>query len=775
MNSVVDGMFAELHAMRSQRPPDLPNDEAPATANREGLQEINKRDDETTATAPVVKVLRDPEVLTVSIVESVDAGSKINAQPFTWDEFSAWLREPKEQPRKDRCALLKLATFGDRRSAKGSLRYDANVVEVFGIEGDYDGEQVSPAEAAERLTAAGVRALIYTSPSHRPEAPRWRVLAPLSQSCAPAERARFVDLLNGALGGILATESWTLSQVFYLGRVVGSPYEFHSIGGACVDDLDMVLEPIGKPRTAPPAPAVVQPARAWAAGELEAAVAAVRDSAAQDAKFQKLFAGDTEGYGSQSEADLAFLNLAAMHGARDQDVLDGLMRESALMRDKWEREDYRERTLGLALNARSVEPAADEDFEVIETPKAIVAVPDDRPPLKFKQVKGQILPVIENIATALRSPDWCGFDLAFDTFRDEVMIAPRGTAEWRALSDEGTTQIMEAFGRARFRPIARETMRNTLSMVAKEHTFDSAILWLNGLTWDGKLRVERFLTDYCHAEDSAYTRAVSLYLWTALAGRILEPGCKADSVPILVGPQGAKKTTAAREFVVDEDHFTTINLAERDETLSRRIRGRLVGEISELRGLGTRDLEAVKAFISATHEEWIPKFREFRTSFARRLVFVGTTNSQEFLSDETGNRRWLPVRVEHIDIEAIRRDRLQLWAEGAAQWTAAGVAWQGVEQLAPAEHSQYMISDSWDTLLDRWLDLGHIDDLGGTGPPRRGTPFTMAEVMQEALNLSTTQMTRANEMRVAKLLKLKGMVVTVVREGSRTKRVWVQA
>src|SRR5205085_10983459 len=105
-------------------------------------------------------------------------------------------------------------------------------------------------------------------PSHRPEAPRCRVLAPLSKPCTPAERAHHVDLLNGALGGILATESWTLSQVFYFGRVAGSPYEFHSIEGLCIDELEQVIESIGKPRTAPPASAVVSAAREWAAGEL---------------------------------------------------------------------------------------------------------------------------------------------------------------------------------------------------------------------------------------------------------------------------------------------------------------------------------------------------------------------------------------------------------------------------------------------------------------------------------------------------------------------------
>ncbi len=84
------------------------------------------------------------------------------------------------------------------------------------------------------------------------------------------------------------------------------------------------------------------------------------------------------------------------------------------------------------------------------------------------------------------------------------------------------------------------------------------------------------------------------------------------------------------------------------------MRGRLVAEIGELRGLNTKELESIKAFVTRTHENWIPKYREFATQFPRRLVFVGTTNEDEFLADKTGNRRWLPVEVSKVDVKAIK-------------------------------------------------------------------------------------------------------------------------
>jgi RecA-family ATPase len=114
---------------------------------------------------------------------------------------------------------LKLARFGSLTTAKGSLRHDANVLAITGIEADYDGETMSVDEAVERLTKAGVEALVYTSPSHQPDQPRWRVLAPTSEPLAPAQRTQMLARLNGALGGVIDDESFTLSQSYYYGHL----------------------------------------------------------------------------------------------------------------------------------------------------------------------------------------------------------------------------------------------------------------------------------------------------------------------------------------------------------------------------------------------------------------------------------------------------------------------------------------------------------------------------------------------------------------------------
>lgn len=154
--------------------------------------------------------------------------------------------------RKDRLPWLKLAAFGDRPSRKGSLRHNANVIAIDGVEGDHDAGTLTPAEAAERLRAAGLAALIHTSPSHTPKSPRWRVLAPLSRSMSPEHRERLVARLQGVLGGALQPESFALSQSFYYGGVDGGAVpETILIDGAGLDTLDGLdsgaLDKRGKP------------------------------------------------------------------------------------------------------------------------------------------------------------------------------------------------------------------------------------------------------------------------------------------------------------------------------------------------------------------------------------------------------------------------------------------------------------------------------------------------------------------------------------------------
>ena len=170
----------------------------------------------------------------ISIFPTVQATS-IEIIDTTWEAFAERCKNPHVHASKATCPLIKLATFGEQRTQAGCIRSEANMLAVTGVEGDYDAGIVSPEAARDMLAMYGITAVIYTSPSHTLEAPRWRVLAPLATSVSVAERRALAGRLNAALGGILAAESYVGAQSFYIGRVSGVEYECYTVDGAPID------------------------------------------------------------------------------------------------------------------------------------------------------------------------------------------------------------------------------------------------------------------------------------------------------------------------------------------------------------------------------------------------------------------------------------------------------------------------------------------------------------------------------------------------------------
>lgn len=386
---------------------------------------------------------------------------------------------------------------------------------------------------------------------------------------------------------------------------------------------------------------------------------------------------------------------------------------------------------------------------------------------------GRIEATISNAAKAVVRPDFVDIDIRFDQFRDEIMFATAGSGQWQAFTDADYARLRIAMEKRGFKPVGRELIRDVVLLAADEQPFDSATTWLNGLEWDGVLRIESFYHTHFGTADTAYTRAVSMYMWTALAGRVLEPGVKADMVPILVGPQGCGKSSGVEALSPDPAFFTEISFAEKDDDLARKMRGRLVAEIGELRGLNTKELESIKAFVTRTHENWVPKYREFATQFPRRLVFVGTTNEDEFLADKTGNRRWLPVEVSKVDVKAIKNDLHLLWAEARETFKRlGGIQFRDAERLGAGVHEQYTIKDAWLETVEKWLDT---PDLITEVVPRTCEFLRASDVLRDAIGLDPRNIGKREEMRISNVLQNCGYKRETRRVEGKLMKVWHRA
>lgn len=153
----------------------------------------------------------------------------------SWEDLVASMAAPPVFQAKADCPLVKLARFGPVRNAKGFLRNNQNVTSITGIELDYDAGVMTLSEAADRFRAVGLEALLYTSASNAPDAPRWRAFLPLSGEFGPEYREAFVERANSAVGGVCAPESSTLAQAFYVGKVATAPYDSIHVPGAFLD------------------------------------------------------------------------------------------------------------------------------------------------------------------------------------------------------------------------------------------------------------------------------------------------------------------------------------------------------------------------------------------------------------------------------------------------------------------------------------------------------------------------------------------------------------
>ena len=414
------------------------------------------------------------------------------------------------------------------------------------------------------------------------------------------------------------------------------------------------------------------------------------------------------------------------------------------------------------------EAATADEFEIVKPADRVVPTPAKKVATTAAEVKqllrydnnGVALSTLPNVVTILSVPTVYGYEIAYDSFKDVLVATPHGEVSWQPINDTYYTSTrLWLENTARFNPVSREMVRDAIYYLAEVNKMDTAQLWLDSLAWDGVERVQNFMPRYMGTAAGKYERSVGLYMWTALAGRIMDPGCPADMVPILIGNQGLGKSTGIAAMVPDPDYFVEIRLDEPDDQIARKMRGVLIGEIAEMRGLRTQDLERIKSFVTRKHEKWIPKYQEFATTFARRCLMVGTSNDDELFVD-TENRRWLPVRTAGVDVPAIKRDRDQLWAEALIIFKKDGVHWQKAEELGKEEHQEFKAVDAWSSVIGQWLnDNANADCL------------KLHDVLVQAVGIDIRHLSRAHELRAANVLRSLGFEKKVVRPHG---KVWVR-
>jgi hypothetical protein len=324
-----------------------------------------------------------------------------------------------------------------------------------------------------------------------------------------------------------------------------------------------------------------------------------------------------------------------------------------------------------------------------------------------KDKDGKLYTNLHNARLALRK---LGVRLEFDEFADRSQVL--GLPEFGPQLDDAAVTRLWLAVEERFRLVyPKERFVAIVSDAARQNRRHPVREFLDGLKWDETPRLDGWLSSYLGAEDTEYTRAVGTLVLVAAVRRVREPGCKFDEMLVLEGLQGGEKSTALKVLAVIEDWFSDdLPLNAKAQQFIEQTTGKWIVEAGELKGMRKGDVDALKSCLSRQRDRARMAWGRLPHERARQFVIIGTTNSNDYLKDNTGNRRFWPVRMGEIRLADMRRDREQLWAEAAAR-EAAGASIRldrALYGVAREEQEKRRVEDPWVQVLAE-----HLGDLKG--------------------------------------------------------------
>ena len=326
---------------------------------------------------------------------------------------------------------------------------------------------------------------------------------------------------------------------------------------------------------------------------------------------------------------------------------------------------------------------------------------------------GRVKPTLDNMLKILVHDQALSGRIAYDRFASRYVakgalpwnMTP-GTRLWTDADDAGLRWYLEN----KYEVTGRDKVQDAMIMCAEQNGFNEVLDYLNSLKWDGIERLDKLFIDYLGAEDNVYTRAVARKSLTAAVARAFEPGCKYDTMPILIGRQGAGKSTLIRTIGKKwyADGLSTFEGKEAAEN----IQGKWIIEAGEMAGYTRAEENASKQFLSRQVDVFRQAYGRRTQEYPRRCVFLGSSNQYEFLKDITGNRRFWP-----IDIEAqkpMKNVYVNLPGEVDQIWAEAVVRYKNGESLiiedneaalkiAESAREAHMESNSKQGLINEFL------------------------------------------------------------------------
>lgn len=331
---------------------------------------------------------------------------------------------------------------------------------------------------------------------------------------------------------------------------------------------------------------------------------------------------------------------------------------------------------------------------------------------------------VANLLQVLRSPAFKAA-VRFDTFRQRVEVDPKrlpypaksGDTEPREWRDTDDTDLA-GFAQQRYDLLVSGAQcKEAIERYSRSFEYHPLRDYFDSLKWDGVERLATAFSRYLGAEDCEYLRGITRCWLTSVVARTYCPGAQVDYMVVLVGNQGAGKSQMLRALIGDE-YFAEgfADIGSKDAIVE--IQGRAIVCFDELASFrGTAAIESVKTFLTRRQDVVRLPYARRACTLPRCGVFCGTTNDLDFLVDMTGNRRFWPIIVRLINLELVRAERDQLWAEAVHLYKSGAQWWPGKELSELCETAQEVhrevhpwessICDNWDNAVRRTSPFGH--------------------------------------------------------------------
>ena len=378
------------------------------------------------------------------------------------------------------------------------------------------------------------------------------------------------------------------------------------------------------------------------------------------------------------------------------------------------------------------------------------------------------LATLENVEVAIKEDPVIAAAVTWDELRQCIC--------WNGepVTDAFVTQLTTGIGRTYKLRVKSALFYEQLYSVARMNWSVNPLRdYLEGLCWDGIPRLKELLITSVGAPDTRLNRTVGTKFAISAVARALQPGCKVDTMMIFAGGQGTFKSTWFRDLFGDQFFTDTrFNLEDKDALMG--LQGVWGWEIAELSSITGKSAEKVKAHLSSQVDRFRRPYGKIHETVPRSTVFVGTTNQQHFLADETGSRRFWVIRIGRIDLDWLRENRDQLWAEAVDRFLQGETWWLEPEEEAlmiEARSEHEVEEDPW---VEAFVEYA-CKYVKAPGSDLRGA--SIADMIQ-AMNVSRSngdpwKVTRAHVMKAAEALKAAGWSKRRVRVDGPSRWLWL--